>query len=126
MKLPTLAIIGMLSVGCASTPGPDVTYRPVIDTEGVDLNEMSSDMRSCNQFTKERLSAGQGAARGAVAGGILGGVIMTAVTGNSDHLGRGIAVGALGGAASGASDARQTQKGIMRRCMSGRGYTVLD
>lgn len=128
-RLASIAVVTLLATSCATTPTDSahrVSYRPVIDTQEVDLNKMDVDMRNCARFTGQRMSAGQGAATGAVVGGLLGGVLMTAITGNSDFVGRGMAAGAVGGALGGASEAHGTQKQIMRRCMTGRGYTVLD
>lgn len=117
--------LACMTASCATTYN-DNGYIPVIDFETHQYKTYSGDLRECQNLAKQRLSAGQGAGAGAIGGAIIGGLLMTAVTGNSDHLGRGMAAGAVGGAMGGAQAGHETQKSIVSKCMTGRGYRVLD
>lgn len=79
------------------------------------------DLVECQQFANQRMSALQGAAAGAVLGAILGHVLAPRGF-ESSWQRRGAIAGGLGGAA-GTND---TQESIIKNCMSGRGYKVLN
>lgn len=102
---------------------------PVIDTKGVNMAKYNDDLIECQRFAdnisvsdKSVQTGITAAAVGAALGAILGGIYGDA--------GAGAAYGAASygvtGAAYGAVDARNTKEGIVKRCMSGRGYKVLN
>ena len=87
------------------------------------------DLAECRDFAR-RADPAADAAKGGVVGGAIGaavGAVVGALTGN---VGRAAAIGAAGGATGGVlrgglrGGARQ--KRIIRRCLRGRGYRVLD
>ena len=63
----------------------------------------------------------KGAASGAVVGGLIG-----AITGGSSGAAQGAGVGAVGGGARGAIEGEETEVQVVKRCLSGRGYQVLN
>ena len=98
---------------------------PMVDTKGVDLNQYAVDLRECQAYAEQTYGAGTGAAAGAGMGYILGQVLARA-TGNrglANQTGRGAAI--LGGA-SGAGQGAMNQRQVVQRCLSGRGYNVLN
>ena len=109
--------------GCADT------YRPIVDTDAVDRATYERDLADCRDFAR-RADPAADAVKGGVIGGAIGaavGAVVGALTGN---VGRAAAIGAAGGATGGVlrgglrGGARQ--KRIIRRCLRGRGYRVLD
>lgn len=121
MKLIALAAAALLA-GCATAPG-GANYAPMVDT-GHRIGVYEQDLAECQQYAKRAAGAGDGAVAGAVGGAIVMGVL-SAILGGGGH-GRWAAVGALSGAASGAAAGETNQRDVIRRCMAGRGYSVLN
>jgi outer membrane lipoprotein SlyB len=113
-SLSCVLAVAMLA-GCATS---GANYVPVVDTGGVDLNRYSADLGQCQQFALQRANAAQGAMAGAIAGALL----MGALGGHS----RGIQQGAIIGGVSAGAGANETQEVIIKRCLAGRGYNVLN
>lgn len=113
-----LLVALVLLAGCA---GP--TYRPIIDTQGVDLNRYEADLRDCQAFSTQTADAGKSAAVGAAAGAVLGSVL-AGVSG--DNRKSSAELGAIAGAISGGAGGETNQRNIIRRCLAGRGYRVLQ
>ena len=104
--------------GCASR-GP--SYVPLVDTKYKSRNEYAMDVRECQDYSRYRMDAASGAVGGAVAGALLGALI--APKGSRNYVAkRGAVIGGIGGALS----ANENQESITRRCLSGRGYNILD
>ena len=118
------ALVGVVLValgaanGCASSRG----FEPVIDPAGVDMGRYQSDLAQCKQIAEQvEQKAGEGAVGGAVVGGLIGAVI-----GDSDTVRKGAGVGAISGAAKGADETRREKEKVVKNCLRGRGYTVLN
>lgn len=111
----------MLS-GCAG-------YRPIVDMRGVDTNRFEADLAECQQYAKQVSPAGSGVG-GALLGALFGAALGAAVGGAAGDPGAGAtlgtAYGGVTGAGAGAASAAEDQKSIIRRCLTGRGYSVLD
>ena len=91
----------------------------VVDNQGIDEAQYQQDLTDCRAVADE-VSTGRDAAEGA-AGGILG-----AIFGNSGTAGRMAGGGAVIGAAGKAGDAEQEKSQVVKNCMRGRGYRVLN
>lgn len=98
--------------------------EPIIDPQGVNMAQYEQDLAACRAIA-EQVDVGRDVAGGAVAGAALGGAI-GAIVGNSDTAGRGAGVGAVGGGARGAARGMREQDQVLRRCLAGRGYRVLN
>lgn len=115
MRQAVLVIaISSMSFGCA-------TYRPIVDTKGVDMSAYENDLRECQAYAKQE-DPGSKAAVGAVGGAAVG-VLISAILGGSRN--RGAAVGAASGLGAGLGAGIRAQIAITRNCMMGRGYRVL-
>lgn len=101
------------------------SYRPLVDSRNVDMNKYEGDLRDCQQYAEQVPGAGTQAAVGAAVGAGLGYLIGRAAGAryNAPATGR---VGAVAGAAGGAGQGEMNQRDVIRRCMSGRGYSVLQ
>ncbi|MDG2175519.1 MAG: YMGG-like glycine zipper-containing protein [Gammaproteobacteria bacterium] len=98
--------------------------RPIVDTKGINPEVYEADLQDCYIFADEVQAERKiltGAATGAVVGGVIG-----AAAGNSETAKRGAGVGAASGALSGTSGAMQERQRVVRNCLAGRGYLVLN
>lgn len=105
----------LVAAGCSSHPDP------IIDTKGVDPVRMQVDWDECESYTDEVVIArgmGRGAAGGAVVGAATGAI--------SGDTGAGAGYGAIWGATRSGIDGAREKEMVFKRCMSGRGYRVLN
>ena len=113
----TFASVAILA-GCATT---GANYVPLVDMQGKDPAKFQSDLTECQSYARQRMDAAQGAMAGAVAGALLGAFL--APRGYKNQVaGKAAGLGALGGA----GEANNTQQGITKTCLAGRGYNVLN
>jgi outer membrane lipoprotein SlyB len=112
-----VAAVGLLSA-CA-------TYRPLVDMNDVtDRGQYEHDLADCQNFAAP-VSPGASAGAGALFGAILGAALGAAV-GDHDLALEAARFGAVEGAVAGGAAGADTQVQIIRNCMSGRGYLVLN
>lgn len=97
----------------------------VIDRQYVDMAAYERDLAECRSYAEETGSVGADAAKGAVGGAVVGGAI-GAVVGNSRTAGKLGGVGAITGGVRGGAKSRAEKNRIIKRCLSGRGYRVLN
>ena len=101
--------------GCAAHPDP------IVDMKGVDPERLARDQAECEEYM-EQILVSQGVAKGSAVGAAVG---AAAGTINGD-VGRGAANGALyGGTRSGLAADRDKQR-VVKNCLRGRGYRVLN
>jgi hypothetical protein len=100
---------------CASQP------NPIIDTKGVDMAAYRRDLEECSKYADE-IKMAAGATKGAVAGGAYG----AAVGSINGRAAEGAGTGAISGAAWSMLDADREKQQVVKRCVAGRGYRVLN
>ena len=124
MKFLTLAGLLLFTlVGCTSIE--EVTGNtPIIDTKGVNLTRYESDRTECQAYADE-VQIAQKAAAGSVSGAVIGG-LLGAVWGNSNTAQRSAGVGAVGGGTRGVVQGVRERDRVIKRCLMGRGYRVLN
>jgi hypothetical protein len=112
----------LLLVSCAGS------YRPTVDMRGVDQAQFEQDLEECRSYAESvspareaavsgGLTAALGAAIGAIAGAFGGGA--------GEGAAMGAAIGGVSGTAAGGAGGVSDQKAVIRRCLAGRGYSVL-
>lgn len=111
----TIPAVALALGACAAHPDP------IIDTKGVDQEAFARDWAECEKFSAE-IEIGQGAVKGAAAGAAVG----AAAGAIGGDVGEGAAYGALYGGTRSALDADRDKQAVFKRCMSGRGYRVLN
>ena len=110
-------------VACAGTEsltGND----PIVDMAGVDVAAYEQDLLECQRYADDVQVARQtttAAAAGAAVGGVVG-----AIFGNSSTAARGAGAGATTGAVRGVGGALSERQTVIRNCLLGRGYRVLN
>lgn len=117
MKLLLITAIALCLAGCARS-------KPIVDHTGVDEAAYAQDLADCQAYADE-VEAGARVAGGAAGGAAVGGA-MGAILNGSGGAARGAGVGAVGGAASGARSAAREQDQVVKNCLRGRGYRVLN
>jgi len=123
MKLTILGLGLLLLLSCRQVE-EIMGNRPIVDTRGVDPEALESDLSDCYDFA-DQVQTGKKVLTGAATGAVVGGVI-GAAAGNSETAKRGAGVGAASGTLSGTSHAMSERKRVVRNCLSGRGYLVLN
>lgn len=117
-KTIALGFLLMPLVACTTTD------EIIIDKKGVNMTQYSRDLAECREYSSA-VKTGEKAARGAVSGAVVGGLI-GAAAGNSRDVERGAGVGAVSGGAKGVSEGERTEVQVVKRCLRGRGYRVLN
>lgn len=113
----------LLLASCSSIE--DLTgNNPIIDKQGVNLAHYEADLLQCQNYADD-VAIAQKAGSGAVAGAVVGGVF-GAVVGNSDTAKKGAGIGAVGGGARGVGEGIRERDQVIKRCLIGRGYRVLN
>ena len=125
--LPYLLCFVLLS-GCIATQSDSIfnpgSGKPIVDTKGVNMTQYELDLQECSTFAED-ISTGKSIAKGAVTGGAVGAVI-EAITDDQRSWGDTFEVGVVsGGAKSGIRAVREKEQ-LVRRCLRGRGYKVLN
>lgn len=114
----------LLLTACASS-APVIDHRASNKTMG----QYERDLAECRQYASQRNATGEtlgGALGGAALGAALG-AATGAISGNpATGAAYGAAIGGIGGGSMAGFNATSSQRGIVRRCMEGRGYRVLD
>ncbi len=120
LKYGVLGCVAMALAGCASEAGRSV----IIDRQGVDMARYERDLAECTAYAEE-VRAAEKVAANAAGGAAVGGAV-GAVTRGSSGAKDGAAVGAIVGGARGTQGAWREQKQVVKQCLQGRGYRVLN
>jgi hypothetical protein len=110
---------GLVLAGCTTTK------EIIIDEKGVDMARYRQDLAECEAYA-EQVRTGEKVAKGAASGAVIGGAIGAITGGSRDSAARGAGVGAVSGAAKGASRGEQEAVRVVKQCLRGRGYRVLN
>lgn len=97
---------------------------PIVDMQGVSAAQYAQDLAECRDYA-DQVQVGREVVQGAVGGAVVGGAVGAAV-GDSDTAQRAAGVGAVGGAARGVGNAVREREQVVRNCLLGRGYRVLN
>ena len=121
-KLLTLgSLVVAITVGCAGA-----NVRPIVDMKGVNEASYEKDLSECQTYAQQQSGMGETAAKGAGAGAVVGGLLGLVTGGNGSGIAQAAGAGAVIGAAGGAFSGNQAQEAVVKRCLSGRGYRVLN
>ena len=117
--LPALVLL----TGCASkasSPSGGV----IIDRKGVNMSQYYADLDECKTYAAEVPTA-QNTAKGAAGGAVVGGLI-GAVVNEHRSVEKGAGVGAVVGGSKGVVRSEHEKNRVVRNCLRGRGYRVLN
>ena len=119
MKYAIVATVTFFMLTACTT-----TDEIIIDRKGVNMSAYQQDLVECQSYASEvktQEKTAKGAASGAVVGGLIG-----AITGGGSGAATGAGVGGVGGGARGANEGEKSEVQVVKRCLSGRGYRVLN
>ncbi|WOJ92175.1 YMGG-like glycine zipper-containing protein [Congregibacter variabilis] len=116
----TLVVVALIFLGACTT-----TDEIIIDRKGVDMARYAADKAECEAYADE-VRTGEKAARGAASGAVVGGAVGAIVRDSSQGALQGAGVGAVTGGARGVSEGERDKVRVVKRCLSGRGYRVLN
>jgi len=119
---PYLLTLMVLLLGACA--GADV--RPIVDMKGVNEARYENDLAECQNYAKEAGGMGGTAAKGAGAGAVVGGLLGLVTGGNRTEIIQAAGAGAVIGGAGGAYKGNESQEAIVKKCLVGRGYKVLN
>lgn len=111
-----IPIFAMLFVSCAE-------YTPIIDMQGIDRVKYEQDLADCRGYSSQvqdntmrnaLIGAGIGAALGGVSGG------------SRNTVGTAAGIGAIGGGVSGKGKQVNEREKVLKNCLRGRGYELLN
>ncbi|MDJ0929035.1 MAG: glycine zipper family protein [Gammaproteobacteria bacterium] len=111
--LVAVATLGLAA--CYGTPGP------IIDTQGVNMAQYEQDLADCEVY-RDEVNTAAGVAKGTAAGAAVGGAT-GAITGRP---GEAAGVGAIWGGARSAQLNDREKDRVVKNCLRGRGYRVLN
>lgn len=121
MKAKILALSVALLTGCANT-GP--AYRPLVDARPGQNYE--HDLAQCQAYAHQVAGAAESAAAGVVIGAIFGAVVSGLLGGSRQTRNDNMMIGAISGGTGAGVQGETDQRNVIRRCLSGRGYSVLQ
>ena len=116
--LPVVAVALLSMAGCTTTD------EIIIDEKGVNMSAYQQDLSECRTYAAG-VKSGEKTAKGAASGAVVGGLV-GAITGGGHGAAQGAGVGAVGGGARGAMEGEESEVQVVKRCLSGRGYRVLN
>lgn len=116
--------ISLLGLGAALLLGACASRGPIIDTQGVDMARYDQDLAQCETYAAQ-VNTGAEAGKSAVGGAALG-AVLGAIIGNSSTVARGAGVGGVLGGARGAARGEGEKEQVVKNCLRGRGYRVLN
>ena len=99
--------------------------EPIIDRKGVDMSRYYADKAECEAYADE-VRTGEKIARGAVGGAVVGGAIGAIIDREPNSTERGAGVGAVAGGVRGAQEGVRETERVVKQCLRGRGYRVLN
>lgn len=123
MKITAAVATLLLLGGCASH------YQPIIDPQTSQGGNFDRDLEECRKIAEQQNVAGEVGTRGLIGGGVgaaLGAIFGAFGGGAASGAALGAAVGGVSGAGSGALQSQHERDRIVRNCMTGRGYRVLN
>ncbi len=121
MRMNSMLRNTLIALVLASIAGCAAHRDPIVDMRGVDEERFAQDWAECESYSKE-IDIGQGVARGSAAGAVVGS-IAGAIDGEVEE---GAGYGALYGGTRSGLDADREQQMVFKRCLTGRGYRVLN
>ena len=123
MRVILVLVVGLWMTGCASNR--TFVDEPIIDRKGVDMSRYYADKAECEVYASE-VRTGEKVARGAVRGAVVGGAIGAIINRGSNSAERGAGVGAVSGGVRGAKEGIRGTEKVVKQCLRGRGYKVLN
>ncbi len=118
MKDSLMAIVMLLIISACTT-----TSEIIIDQKGVDMSRYEDNLAECQTYA-EQVAVGKKAAKGSASGAVVGGAIGS--VSRREDAGEGAAIGAITGGVKGLNEGERDKVRVVKNCLRGRGYRVLN
>ena len=122
VKKNLLRVMALVPVAIAMS-ACTTTNEIIIDEQRSNMANYDRDLAQCEAYSQQ-VPVGEKAARGAGSGAAIGGAI-GAVSDRHDA-GEGAAIGAISGGAAGIDQGQREKVRVVKNCLRGRGYVVLN
>jgi outer membrane lipoprotein SlyB len=123
IRIPARYPLLALTVSVVLLAGCSANSQPIIDTKGVNMTVYEEDLAECTTYS-EQVSVAEGAGKSAGVGAATGGAVGAIAKGG--NIGRGAGIGAVLGASRGGVKASGDKERVVKQCLRGRGYKVLN
>jgi len=117
LNLVALTILG----GCAGA-----NVRPIVDLKGKDQATYENDLQQCQSYATQQSGAATTGAMAAAGGAVLGAALGLVAGGNRTGITQTAGVGGVIGGAGGMFEGNKAQENVVKQCLRGRGYNVLN
>jgi len=118
-----MKFLSIFSVVLCMVAACTTTSEIIIDEKGVNMSGYEDDLADCKGYAQQ-VAVGEKTAKGAASGGAIGGAV-GAVSSHHDA-GEGAAIGAITGGARGLNAGERDKVRVVKNCLRGRGYRVLN
>ncbi|MDR0781984.1 MAG: hypothetical protein LBF16_15090 [Pseudomonadales bacterium] len=116
-------LLGILLQGCG-TPESVFGKEPIVDTSRINQQQYAADLAQCRTFADQVQTGRQTVVSAATAAAV--GSALGAVVGNRSTVQTAAGVGGVLGGVSGAGSAMSERQQVLRNCLTGRGYRLLN
>ena len=117
VKFILIAVLSSALLACTTTS------EIIIDQKGVNMSQYEDDLVDCQSYS-DQVAVGAKATKGAASGAAVGGAI--GAVSNDRDAGEGAAIGAITGTYKGLNEGDRDKVRVVKRCLRGRGYKVLN
>ncbi len=114
-------IVVTLIGGCAGAG-----VRPIVDLQGKNRDTYENDLQQCQAYATQQSGAATGGLSGAAAGAFIGALLGLVAGGNTTDIAQVGGIGAVVGGAGGMYEGNKAQEDVVKQCLRGRGYSVLN
>lgn len=114
-------VFTLILSGCAGAG-----VRPIVDLQGKNKDTYENDLQQCQAYATQQAGAASGGATGAVAGAAVGALLGLVAGGNRTNIAQVGGIGAVLGGAGGLYEGNKAQENVVKQCLRGRGYNVLN
>lgn len=105
-------------------PACTTTDEIIIDRKGVNMTAYEQDLAECREYS-QAVKTGEKGVLGAASSAVIGGAV-GAILGGPEGAARGAGVGTVTGGARGVAEGEREEQQVVKRCLRGRGYKVLN
>lgn len=100
--------------------------RPVVDMKDMDAAKYEIDLADCQNYATQKSGLTETGSKAAIGGAAIGALLGLVGGGNGSNIAQGAGIGAIIAGAGGAYTGNKAQEDIVKNCLRGRGYKVLD
>lgn len=105
--------------------GCTTTKEIIVDRQGIDYSRYAADKAECETYASE-VRTGDKVLKGAASGAAIGAVVGAIADDSTEGTVRAAGVGAVAGGVQGLAEGEREQVSVVKQCLRGRGYKVLN